>query len=65
MLEQLPFEVQSDIRKLNIILDNDLMFSSDKEIDMLKYRITELVLTILLREDEEKFSNYMITHYEQ
>lgn len=58
MLEQLDKETRKDIRILGNIINNNYKYSRvedrDNAIDMLMYRISDKVITLLLNEDKER-----------
>lgn len=65
MLEQLPHKIQQEIRMLNRAIDGSDVFSDAKKkdlfIDLIKYSVSDKVLTILMEEDKKKFERFLIS----
>ncbi len=65
MIDELQIETQKEIRSLRILMEWRWRYASPEErdviIDQLKYDISEIVLTILIREDKDRI-NYFITN---
>lgn len=63
MLNELPYEIQREIRRLNMAMSNQESFYDERKrdlfIDILKYSISDKVLTILMEEDKKKFERFL------
>lgn len=63
ILEQLPEDIRKDVRILGNILNAKYKYANvnDREqaIDLLKEHISDIVITILLREDKKKMETFL------